>query len=81
MFTLVFTMFQGLHLRCFFQVRILYIRNLMLDTSEEKIEMLCNQALKKADAIERVKKLRDYAFVHFKERSDAIAAMKELNGW
>ena len=52
----------------------------MIDTSEEKIEMLCNRALKKADAIERVKKLRDYAFVHFKERSDAIVAMKELNG-
>lgn len=30
--------------------------------------------------MERVKKIRDYAFVHFAQREDAIHAMKELNG-
>lgn len=31
-------------------------------------------------AVERVKKIRDYAFVHFSQREDAIAAMNALNG-
>ncbi|XP_016120873.1 APOBEC1 complementation factor-like [Sinocyclocheilus grahami] len=31
-------------------------------------------------AVERVKKIRDYAFVHFSQREDAINAMNELNG-
>lgn len=31
-------------------------------------------------AVERVKKIRDYAFVHFSNREDAVEAMKALNG-
>lgn len=31
-------------------------------------------------AVERVKKIRDYAFVHFNNREDAVEAMKALNG-
>lgn len=31
-------------------------------------------------AVERVKKIRDYAFVHFNKREDAVEAMKALNG-
>lgn len=31
-------------------------------------------------AVERVKKIRDYAFVHFSHREDAVEAMKALNG-
>lgn len=31
-------------------------------------------------AVERVKKIRDYAFVHFCQREDAINAMNALNG-
>lgn len=31
-------------------------------------------------AVERVKKIRDYAFVHFTNREDAVEAMKALNG-
>lgn len=31
-------------------------------------------------AVERVKKIRDYAFVHFSQREDAIEAMNALNG-
>ena len=33
-----------------------------------------------AGAVERVKKIRDYAFVHFTHREDAIKAMTALNG-
>lgn len=31
-------------------------------------------------AVERVKKIRDYAFVHFNKREHAVEAMKALNG-
>lgn len=31
-------------------------------------------------SVERVKKIRDYAFVHFNNRDDALEAMKVLNG-
>ncbi|KAK2865958.1 hypothetical protein Q7C36_002014 [Tachysurus vachellii] len=59
-------------------VKILYIRNLMLATTEETIEKEFNAI--KPGAVERVKKIRDYAFVHFSQRDDAIAAMNVLNG-
>ncbi|EDM13130.1 apobec-1 complementation factor, isoform CRA_d [Rattus norvegicus] len=59
-------------------VKILYVRNLMLSTSEEMIEKEFNSI--KPGAVERVKKIRDYAFVHFSNREDAVEAMKALNG-
>ncbi|XP_049614625.1 APOBEC1 complementation factor isoform X7 [Syngnathus scovelli] len=59
-------------------VKILYVRNLMLHTSEENIHKEFNAI--KAGAVERVKKIRDYAFVHFTHRDDAVNAMKALNG-
>lgn len=30
--------------------------------------------------VERVKKIKDYAFVHFEDRDSAVIAMKALNG-
>ncbi|KAM6897160.1 APOBEC1 complementation factor isoform 2-T2 [Xenentodon cancila] len=59
-------------------VKILYVRNLMLQTTEETIENEFNSL--KPGAVERVKKIRDYAFVHFSQREDAINAMNALNG-
>ncbi|XP_067285231.1 APOBEC1 complementation factor isoform X3 [Pseudorasbora parva] len=59
-------------------VKILYVRNLMLPTTEETIEKEFNSI--KPGAVERVKKIRDYAFVHFSQREDAINAMDALNG-
>ncbi|KAM4838498.1 APOBEC1 complementation factor [Urocitellus parryii] len=59
-------------------VKILYVRNLMLSTSEEMIEKEFNNI--RPGAVERVKKIRDYAFVHFSNREDAVEAMKALNG-
>ncbi|XP_076155040.1 APOBEC1 complementation factor [Alosa pseudoharengus] len=59
-------------------VKILYVRNLMLGTTEETIEKEFNSI--KPGSVERVKKIRDYAFVHFGQREDAISAMDALNG-
>ncbi|XP_016283585.1 APOBEC1 complementation factor isoform X1 [Monodelphis domestica] len=59
-------------------VKILYVRNLMLSTSEETLEKEFNSI--KPGSVERVKKIRDYAFVHFNNRDDAVNAMKALNG-
>ncbi|KAH9583976.1 APOB1 complementation factor, variant 2 [Schistosoma haematobium] len=62
------------------KVRILYVRNLMLDTTEDAVKDHFNQAINSINAVERVKKIRDYAFVHFRDRFDAVAALKQLNG-
>ncbi|CAN9508832.1 unnamed protein product [Ophioblennius macclurei] len=59
-------------------VKILYVRNLMLQTTEETIEKEFTSL--KPGSVERVKKIRDYAFVHFTQREDAINAMNALNG-
>ncbi|CAB1451539.1 unnamed protein product [Pleuronectes platessa] len=59
-------------------VKILYVRNLMLQTTEETIEKEFNNL--KPGAVERVKKIRDYAFVHFTHRDDALDAINALNG-
>ncbi len=49
----------------------------MLSTTEELIKEQF-EAIKKG-SVERVKKLKDYAFVHFKEREDAVNAKNILN--
>ncbi|XP_020366157.2 probable RNA-binding protein 46 isoform X2 [Rhincodon typus] len=60
------------------KVKVLYVRNLMISTTEETIKMEFNKI--KPGAVERVKKLRDYAFVHFFDRDDAVTAMNIMNG-
>ncbi|XP_034045126.1 RNA-binding protein 47-like isoform X2 [Thalassophryne amazonica] len=59
-------------------VKILYVRNLMMETSEEMIRQVFSQW--NPGCVERVKKIRDYAFVHFTSRDDAVLAMDHLNG-
>uniref|UniRef100_I3JRA2 RNA-binding protein 47 n=1 Tax=Oreochromis niloticus TaxID=8128 RepID=I3JRA2_ORENI len=59
-------------------VKILYVRNLMMETSEEAIRQIFSQF--NPGCVERVKKIRDYAFVHFTSRDDAVLAMDNLNG-
>ncbi|XP_032079634.1 RNA-binding protein 47 isoform X2 [Thamnophis elegans] len=59
-------------------VKILYVRNLMIETTEETIKKVFGQF--NPSSIERVKKIRDYAFVHFTSREDAVHAMNNLNG-
>ncbi|GAB0188369.1 RNA-binding protein 47 [Grus japonensis] len=59
-------------------VKILYVRNLMIETTEDTIKKVFGQF--NPGCVERVKKIRDYAFVHFTTREDAIHAMNNLNG-
>ena len=54
------------------EVKVLYVRNLLIETSEESLRAHFLQF----GAVERVKKIRDYAFVHFVERESAEAAVK-----
>lgn len=54
----------------------LYVRNLMLSTTEQVI----SDVFSRFAPVERVKKIRDYAFVHFQSREGAIKAMEALNG-
>lgn len=57
-------------------MKVLYVRNLTQDFSEEKLK----EAFEAHGPVQRVKKIKDYAFVHFEERDDAVVAMRELNG-
>lgn len=57
-------------------VKVLYVRNLSQEITEEKIR----EEFEKFGKIERVKKMKNYAFVHFEDRTCAIEAMTKLNG-
>lgn len=58
------------------KVKVLYVRNLKSDISEEQIK----EAFEPYGKIEKVKKIKDYGFIHFEERDSAVKAMDELNG-
>ncbi|XP_058058040.1 heterogeneous nuclear ribonucleoprotein R isoform X3 [Anopheles bellator] len=58
------------------KVKVLYVRNLTQDTSEEKLK----ESFEQFGRVERVKKIKDYAFVHFEDRDNAVKAMKDLDG-
>lgn len=60
------------------QVKILYVRNLMLHTTEETIQEAFNKVTE--GGVERVKKLRDFAFVHFRTVEEAHNALRQLDG-
>uniref|UniRef100_A0A8C0IYF3 RRM domain-containing protein n=1 Tax=Chelonoidis abingdonii TaxID=106734 RepID=A0A8C0IYF3_CHEAB len=57
-------------------VKVLFVRNLANTVTEEILEKAFSQFGK----LERVKKLKDYAFIHFDERDGAVKAMEEMNG-
>jgi len=58
------------------KVKVLYVRNLKADISEEALK----EKFESFGKIERVKKIKDYGFIHFEERDDAVRAMEKLNG-
>ncbi|KPP76865.1 heterogeneous nuclear ribonucleoprotein R-like [Scleropages formosus] len=58
------------------KVKVLFVRNLATSVTEELLEKTFSQFGK----LERVKKLKDYAFVHFEDRDAAVKAMQEMNG-
>ena len=61
---------------CLLQVKVLYVKNLKSTVTEDNLR----KAFEPYGAIERVKKTKDYGFIHFENREDALKAMEELNG-
>ena len=57
-------------------VKVVYVRGLTKEVTEDDILSVFSPY----GPIERVKKLKDYAFVHFNERKDALKSIEELNG-
>merc|ERR1712018_642393 len=57
------------------RVKVLYVRNLTSSVSEEKLR----EVFEAYGKIDRVKKIKDYAFVHFDDRKHAGQAMAALN--
>jgi len=57
-------------------VKVVYVRNLTPSSDEDKL----NELFKQYGEIEKVKKIKDYAFIHFKDRENALRAIEELNG-
>lgn len=58
------------------KVKVLYVRNLKSDVTEDQLREQFEQFGK----VERVKKVKDYGFVHFEDRENALKAMDQLNG-
>ncbi|KAK7078954.1 APOB1 complementation factor [Halocaridina rubra] len=58
------------------KVKVIYVRNLALTTTEDDLRNLCVTI----GGVERVKKQKDYAFVHFSTREQAETAKASLNG-
>lgn len=54
----------------------LYIRNLSSDVTEDVLK----EKFSEYGKIERVKKIKDYGFVHYEERDDATKALEAMNG-
>jgi RNA recognition motif-containing protein len=48
-------------------------------TPEDVLERIFNLAAGRERAVERVKKIRDFAFVHFHERDDAVRALSVMH--
>merc|ERR1711881_598371 len=57
------------------QVKVLYVRNLTATVTEEKLQ----EVFEEHGKVDRVKKIKDYAFVHFQDRDKAVDAMNALN--
>lgn len=57
------------------QIKVLYVRNLKADVTED----LLRSTFEVYGAVEKVKKIKDYGFVHFVEREGAIKALEALN--
>ena len=56
-------------------MKVLYVRNLTASVTEEKLQ----EVFEEHGKVDRVKKIKDYAFVHFQDRDKAVDAMNALN--
>ncbi|KAK2106512.1 hypothetical protein P7K49_016026 [Saguinus oedipus] len=63
------------------KVRVLFVRNVATTFLTEEI-LVTEEMLEKSffGKPKRVKKLKDYAFVHFEDRGAAVKAVDEMNG-
>lgn len=68
--------FNSYHFGFVFKVKVLYARNLLLSTTEDTIE----QVFSKFGDVERVKKIKDYSFIHFRTKEQAREALEAMNG-
>jgi len=57
------------------KVKVVYVRNLSPAIEETRL----NELFKQYGSIEKVKKIKDYAFIHFEKREDAMKAIEELD--
>ena len=57
-------------------MKVLYVRKLKVEVTEEQLR----EKFEPFGKIERIKKIKDYGFVHYENREDAVKAMEELNG-
>ena len=57
------------------KVKVLYVRNLKSEVTEDELRSL----FERFGVLERIKKVKSYAFVHFVERESAIEAMNNLH--
>merc|ERR1719483_809800 len=57
-------------------VKTLYVKNLSVSASEEVLRATFEQF----GNLEKVKKVRDFAFINFEERPHCLAAMETMNG-
>uniref|UniRef100_F1KSZ7 Heterogeneous nuclear ribonucleoprotein Q n=3 Tax=Ascaris suum TaxID=6253 RepID=F1KSZ7_ASCSU len=58
------------------KVKVLYVRNLKEAVTEEQLKEMFSAH----GEVDHVKKIKDYAFIHFNEREPAVKAMEALNG-
>merc|ERR1712226_903588 len=58
------------------KVKVVYVRNLSPAIDDVKL----NELFKQYGSVEKVKKIKDYAFIHFVNRDDAMRAIEELDG-
>lgn len=58
------------------KVKVLYVRNLKEAVTEDQLKEMFSAH----GEVDRAKKIRDYAFIHFMEREPAMKAMEALNG-
>jgi len=61
------------------KVKNLYVRNLMNETTEETLEEVFAKITGKT-SLERIKKIKDYAFLHFNSRENAEKCKTTLHG-
>lgn len=57
------------------KVKVLYVRNLTQEVTEDMLK----EEFGKHGTVERVKKIKDYGFIHFEEREGAIKAMEAMD--